>query len=85
MARILIYTSPARGHLFPVIGAGVELKARGHEVHLRTLAPEVDRVRSLGLSAEPIAASSSTTYDSPWSAQEPKRCLLTPTAGVRRR
>ncbi len=57
MARILIYTSPARGHLFPVIGAGVELKARGHEVHLRTLAPEVDRVRSLGLSAEPIAAS----------------------------
>ena len=25
MARILVYTSPARGHLFPVIGAGLEL------------------------------------------------------------
>ncbi len=47
MARYLIYTSPARGHLYPVIGASLELKARGHEVHLRTLASEVELVRSL--------------------------------------
>ena len=54
MASILIYTSPARGHLYPLMGTALGLQARGHNVHIRTLAPEVDRVRALGLSAAPI-------------------------------
>ncbi len=75
MARILIYTSPARGHLFPVIGAGIELKARGHEVHLRTLAAEVERVRSLGLSAEPIAAAIEARELDDWRGGNPMQAL----------
>lgn len=57
MAHILVYTSPARGHLFPILGPALELAERGHEVRVVTLATEVERVRSLGLGAEPIASS----------------------------
>ena len=55
MASILMYTSPARGHLYPILGVALELRARGHQVHVRTLAREVDRVLALGLGAAPIA------------------------------
>jgi MGT family glycosyltransferase len=52
--RILAYTSPARGHLNPMMGPLLELAARGAEVHVRTLASEVQAVRSAGLECEPI-------------------------------
>ncbi|MDQ0261462.1 glycosyltransferase [Sinomonas atrocyanea] len=56
MSRILAYTSPAIGHLFPMAPLLLELKRRGHEVHVRTLADQVDLMRGLGLAAEPIDA-----------------------------
>lgn len=40
MARILAYTSPARGHLFPVTAILLELGRRGHEVSVRTFASQ---------------------------------------------
>lgn len=52
MARVLVYTSPARGHLYPIMGPATELARRGHDVHVVTLADEVGLVRSQGLSAE---------------------------------
>lgn len=52
MAKVLVYTSPARGHLYPIMGPAIELARRGHEVHVVTLASEVDLARSQGLSAE---------------------------------
>jgi len=52
MARVLVYTSPARGHLYPIMGPATELARRGHEVHVVTLADEVGLVRSQGLFAE---------------------------------
>ena len=54
MARILAYTSPARGHLFPIVPVLEKLRARGHEVALRTLASQVDAMRALGFDAAPI-------------------------------
>lgn len=54
MGRILAYTSPARGHLFPVVPILDELRRRGHEVALRTLASEVDAMQSRGFAAAPI-------------------------------
>ena len=54
MARILTYTSPARGHLFPVTPILSELRRRGHEIKLRTLASQVEAMRALGFDAEPI-------------------------------
>ena len=55
MARVLIYTSPARGHLFPILGVATTLAARGHDIEVVTLRDEVERVRGLGLAAEPLA------------------------------
>ncbi len=52
--RVLAYTSPARGHLNPMMGPLVELSRRGAEVHVRTLASQVDGVRAAGLRCEPI-------------------------------
>jgi UDP:flavonoid glycosyltransferase YjiC (YdhE family) len=52
MARVLVYTSPARGHLYPIMGPATELARRGQDVHVVTLADEVALVRSQGLSAE---------------------------------
>lgn len=52
--RVLAYTSPARGHLNPMMGPLLELASRGAEVHVRTLAGAVDAVRAAGLECEPI-------------------------------
>jgi MGT family glycosyltransferase len=55
MARYLAYTSPARGHLYPIVPTLLELRDRGHEVHVRTLASECAKLSELGLHATPIA------------------------------
>lgn len=52
--RVLAYTSPARGHLNPMMEALVELRRRGAEVHVRTLSSQVETVRGAGLACEPI-------------------------------
>jgi MGT family glycosyltransferase len=54
--RILVYTSPARGHLFPAVPIVQELQRRGHAVTLRTLASQVELLRALGIDAEPISS-----------------------------
>ena len=37
MSRYLAYTTPARGHLYPIVPTLVQLRRRGHEVAVRTL------------------------------------------------
>jgi len=71
MASILFYTSPAKGHLFPILGAALELHRRGHQVHIRTLASEMELVRSLGLHAEPIAPEIEARELDDWKAKSP--------------
>ena len=51
MASVFAYTSPARGHLFPIVPTLLELRARGHRVHVRTLSGDVARMQSAGLDA----------------------------------
>jgi UDP:flavonoid glycosyltransferase YjiC (YdhE family) len=52
--KVLAYTSPARGHLNPMMGPLLELARRGAEVHVRTLASGVAAVRAAGLRCERI-------------------------------
>lgn len=54
MGRILAYTSPARGHLYPLVPILDELRRRGHEVALRTLASEVAVMEARGFATAPI-------------------------------
>jgi len=53
--RLLAYTSPARGHLYPIVPILQELQRRGHEIALRTLASHVELTRSLGIDTGPVA------------------------------
>ncbi len=55
MSRILIYTSPARGHLYPMMDTALALRDAGHEVVVQTLADERGSVLAAGLEHRPIA------------------------------
>lgn len=52
--KVLAYTSPARGHLFPLVPILDELAARGHPVALRTLASQAPAMAERGFDAAPI-------------------------------
>ena len=56
MSTVLAYTSPAIGHLLPMVPLLLELKARGHDVHVRTLPAYVEHLRREGLEARPVDA-----------------------------
>jgi MGT family glycosyltransferase len=55
MARVLAYTSPARGHLYPLVPILDELRERGHEIAVRALPSELTALRERGFGAAPIA------------------------------
>jgi len=55
MAKVLVYTSPARGHLYPITPTLDELRRRGHDVAVRTLASQVATMRERGFDAAPIS------------------------------
>ena len=75
MTRLLAYTSPARGHLYPMVATLLELHGRGHDVHVRTLASEVAVLRELGLMAEPIDPVIEHTPLDTWRAMTPQEGL----------
>jgi UDP:flavonoid glycosyltransferase YjiC (YdhE family) len=54
MTTLLAYTTPATGHLFPLVPGLLELRARGHEIHVRTAAELVPALRGVGLTAAPV-------------------------------
>jgi len=53
--RVLAYTSPARGHLFPLVPILDELARRGASVAVRTLPSELGTMRERGFAASAIA------------------------------
>lgn len=69
IVRLLAYTSPARGHLYPLVPIIQELRGRGHDVTLRTLASEVQTMRGLGFDARPIAPSVARYELDDWKAR----------------
>jgi MGT family glycosyltransferase len=71
VARFLAYTSPARGHLFPIAGVLIELAARGHDIAVHTLASEVPRMESLGFAAASIAPAIEAIENDDWKARTP--------------
>lgn len=52
--KVLAYTSPARGHLYPVVPIVAELSRRGHSAGLCTLAAELDHLKPLGVEGSAI-------------------------------
>lgn len=71
MARYLVYTSPARGHLYPIVPTLEELRRRGHEVSVRTLASEVELLRGLGFEAAAMDPAIERREIDDWQARTP--------------
>ncbi len=55
MKTLLIYTSPARGHLYPMMDVALEFKNRGGSVFVQTLSAEKENVEKAGLRHLPIS------------------------------
>jgi MGT family glycosyltransferase len=75
MARYLAYTSPARGHLYPIVPTLLELLDRGHDVQVRTLAQEVPALTTVGLEADAIAGAIEAAPLDDWQANTPEEGL----------
>ncbi len=80
MSRVLAYTSPARGHLFPLTPILDELRSRGHEVSVRTLSSQVELMRSRGFAAAPIDPAVEAVEHSDWRERSARAALQ---SGVR--
>jgi MGT family glycosyltransferase len=80
MARYLVYTSPARGHLYPIVPTLEELRRRGHEVVVRTLSSEVPLLRDVGFEAQAIDPAIERREIDDWRARTPIGALQ---AGLR--
>lgn len=52
--KVLAYTSPARGHLYPVVPIMAELARRGHSATLYSLVGELGQLAPLGIQATAI-------------------------------
>jgi MGT family glycosyltransferase len=69
--KILAYTSPARGHLYPLVPILDELAGRGHEIAVRTLASEVELMAGRGFDAAPLAAAIEAVEHDDYRARTP--------------
>lgn len=73
--KILAYTSPARGHLFPLVPILDELRSRGHEIALRTLGSEVDAMCARGFEAAKVDVAIEEIGHDDYRARSPQGAL----------
>jgi MGT family glycosyltransferase len=78
--KLLAYTSPARGHLYPLVPILTELISRGHRADLCTLSSELDQLTALGIGVQPIDPAIEAIEIEDWR----KRSLLGATQSVMR-
>lgn len=71
MSRILVYTSPSRGHLYPLVPTLEALRDRGHDVSVRTLASAVPMLDGLGFDAAPVDERAEGIQNDDWRARTP--------------
>lgn len=75
MSRVLAYTSPARGHLFPLTPILDELHGRGHEISLRTLSSQVGLMRDRGFEAAAVDPAVEAIEHQDWRARSAQAAL----------
>jgi MGT family glycosyltransferase len=71
MVRFLAYTSPARGHLYPITPTLLELARRGHDVYARTLSSEEAALTASGVHATHIDPRIEAIELNDWQAAAP--------------
>ncbi len=67
--KLLAYTSPARGHLYPLVPIAQAGAGRGHAFAVRTLASELAQLRALGIECAAIDSALEHTPLRDWRAR----------------
>lgn len=75
MSRILAYTSPERGQLFPLTPVLLRLRERGHHVAVRTLASQVPLMADLGFTAWPVDPRVASVPSEDWRGRNSRASL----------
>jgi MGT family glycosyltransferase len=75
MATILAYTSPAKGHVYPAAAILAELRSRGHRVHARVPASEVEPLRTAGFEAAALAPAVEEVAMDDWQQRGSRKSL----------
>jgi MGT family glycosyltransferase len=75
MARVLAYSIPGKGHLFPLMPVLEELRARGHEVVLYTGEADAELARSLGVDARAVDPAIEDVVLEDWTTHDPRKAL----------
>jgi MGT family glycosyltransferase len=70
--KALAYTSPARGHLYPVVPILAELAARGHEASICTMASELGHLADAGIEGHAIDPAVERIEIEDWRARSPR-------------
>ncbi len=76
MSTIHAFTTPARGHIYPLTPILAELRRRGHRVKVWTLAAELEPLRELGIEAEPIDPAIEALPVNDWEATSESKAIL---------
>jgi MGT family glycosyltransferase len=71
MTDWLVYATPGRGHVYPAIGALLELRERGHEIAIRCGSDEARELAALGFDAAPVAPEVEAVDTEDWKARTP--------------
>jgi MGT family glycosyltransferase len=74
--RVLAYTSPARGHLYPIVPIMAALGERGHRASVCTLADELAGLRALGIEGLAIDPVVERNQLRDWRERSPLRANL---------
>jgi MGT family glycosyltransferase len=74
--KVLAYTSPARGHLYPIVPLLAELTTRGHRASVVALSGELEHLTQIGVEGWPIDAAVQRIQIEDWQARS------RPTAGI---
>lgn len=82
MARILAYTAPGRGHLFPIVPTLDELRDRGHEVSVWLLQSEVESMLRRGFDAKAVDPNIEAELFEDWRADNPRDALAIAVRGI---
>lgn len=76
MSRILAYTAPARGQLFPLAAILEQLRERGHEISVRTLEGALPGMRSRGFDAAAIGPEVEAIEMDDWRSRTPPGAMI---------
>lgn len=74
--KVLAYTSPARGHLYPVVPILATLVERGHAAQIVALSGELGHLGPLGIEATAIDPVVERSQLEDWRERSPRRAAL---------